>query len=91
VLDDWPRCPRPWLPQGLTERRLTVSVRGVIPTSKPPRAVSTDLGTIERETIAEVLRECRRYRTRAYKRLVLTRTQLYLRLQKHGVEKPPES
>jgi transcriptional regulator with GAF, ATPase, and Fis domain len=59
-------------------------------TGKPPGAVSTDLGTIERETIAQVLRECRWNRTRAAKRLGLTRTQLYLRLQKYGLEKPPE-
>ena len=60
-------------------------------TGKPPGAVSTDLGTIERETIAQVLRECRWNRTRAAKRLGLTRTQLYLRLQKYGLEKPPEA
>ena len=59
-------------------------------TGKPPGAVSTDLGTIERETIAQVLRECRWNRTRAATRLGLTRTQLYLRLQKYGLEKPPE-
>jgi transcriptional regulator with GAF, ATPase, and Fis domain len=59
-------------------------------TGKPRGAVSTDLGTIERETIAQVLRECRGNRTRAAKRLGLTRTQLYLRLQKYGIEKPAE-
>ncbi len=58
---------------------------------KPPGRVSTDLGTIERETIAQVLRECRWNRTRAAKRLGLTRTQLYLRLQKYGLERPPEA
>ena len=58
---------------------------------QPAGAVSTDLGTIERETIAQVLRECRWNRTRAAKRLGLTRTQLYLRLQKYGLEKPPDA
>ena len=58
---------------------------------QPAGAVSTDLGSIERETIAQVLRECRWNRTRAAKRLGLTRTQLYLRLQKHGLEKPPDA
>jgi transcriptional regulator with PAS, ATPase and Fis domain len=57
---------------------------------KPPGATATDLGTIERETIAQVLGECRWNRTRAAKRLGLTRTQLYLRLQKYGLEQPPE-
>jgi transcriptional regulator with GAF, ATPase, and Fis domain len=56
----------------------------------PGGAVSTDLGTIERDTIARVLAECRWNRTRAAKRLGLTRTQLYLRLQKYGMEKPPD-
>ena len=59
-------------------------------TGKPPGAASSDLGTIERETIAQVLRECRWNRTRAAKRLGLTRTQLYLRLQKYGLEKPSD-
>ena len=59
-------------------------------TAKPPGAVSTDLGTIERETIAQVLSECRWNRTRAAKRLGLTRTQLYLRLQKYGLERPAD-
>jgi DNA-binding NtrC family response regulator len=58
---------------------------------KPAGTVSTDLGTIERDTIAQVLAECRWNRTRAAKRLGLTRTQLYLRLQKYGIEKPPEA
>jgi DNA-binding NtrC family response regulator len=57
---------------------------------KAPGAAATDLGTIERETIAQVLGECRWNRTRAAKRLGLTRTQLYLRLQKYGLEQPPE-
>ena len=60
------------------------------PFGKPPVAGSTDLGTIERETIAQVLRECRWNRTRAAKRLGLTRTQLYLRLQKYRLEQPPD-
>jgi transcriptional regulator with GAF, ATPase, and Fis domain len=59
-------------------------------TGTPRGAVSTDLGMIERDTIAQVLRECRWNRTRAAKRLGLTRTQLYLRLQKYGLEKPAD-
>jgi DNA-binding NtrC family response regulator len=58
---------------------------------KPRGAVSTDLGIIERDTIIQVLRDCRWNRTRAAKRLGLTRTQLYLRLQKYGLEKPAEA
>ena len=59
-------------------------------TGKPRGALSTDLGTIESDTITQVLRECRWNRTRAAKRLGLTRTQLYLRLQKYGLEKPSD-
>jgi transcriptional regulator of acetoin/glycerol metabolism len=58
---------------------------------KPLGAVSTDLGSIERDTITQVLRECRWNRTRAAKRLGLTRTQLYLRLQKYAIEQPPDA
>jgi DNA-binding NtrC family response regulator len=60
-------------------------------TTRSPGAASTDLGAIERETIAQVLRECRWNRTRAAKRLGLTRTQLYLRLQKYGIDRPPDA
>jgi two-component system response regulator FlrC len=59
--------------------------------SKPRSATSTDLSTIERDTIANVLRECRWNRTRAAKRLGLSRTQLYLRMQKYQIDKPPET
>ena len=58
---------------------------------RPPGPASTDLSAIERQTIAQVLVECRWNRTRAAKRLGLTRTQLYLRLQKYGLEKPPDA
>ena len=61
------------------------------PGGAAPVGNSTDLGTIERETIAQVLHECRWNRTRAAKRLGLTRTQLYLRLQKYGLEKPADA
>jgi DNA-binding NtrC family response regulator len=60
-------------------------------TARPRGAASTDLSSIERDTIAQVLRECRWNRTRAAKRLGLTRTQLYLRLQKYGLEKPADA
>ena len=36
-----------------------------------------------------MLRECRGNKTRAAKRLGLSRTQLYLRLQKYGLESRP--
>ena len=58
---------------------------------KPRSATSTDLGTIERDTIANVLRECGWNKTRAAKRLGLSRTQLHLRIQKYQIEKAPEA
>ena len=39
----------------------------------------TDLPTVERDTIAKVLQECRR----------LSRTQLYVRLRHYDLEPPP--
>jgi two-component system response regulator AtoC len=55
---------------------------------KAPGAASTDLSTIERETVAQVLNECRWNKTRAANRLGLTRSQLYMRLQKYGIKEP---
>jgi two-component system, NtrC family, response regulator AtoC len=53
-----------------------------------PPGVSTDLRSVERETIAQVLRECRWNKARAARRLGLTRTQLYGRMRKFGLEEP---
>jgi transcriptional regulator with GAF, ATPase, and Fis domain len=58
----------------------------------PPRPLSvptTDLSTVERDTIAHVLRDCRWNKSQAAKRLGLTRTQLYVRLRKYALEQPP--
>ena len=51
-----------------------------------PRNDTTDLGVVERTTIAKVLQECRNNKTRAARRLGLTRTQLHLRIRKYGLE-----
>ena len=53
------------------------------------QSASTDLGTVERETIVHVLRETRWNKSKAAKRLGLSRTQLYVRLRKYGLEEPP--
>jgi transcriptional regulator with GAF, ATPase, and Fis domain len=50
---------------------------------------TTDLGTVERETIARVMRETRWNKSKAARRLGLSRTQLYVRLRKYGLEEPP--
>jgi DNA-binding NtrC family response regulator len=58
--------------------------------AKPPAgAPTTNLRTVERATIVQVLRECRGNKARAAKRLGLTRTQLYGRLRKYGLEEEP--
>jgi transcriptional regulator with PAS, ATPase and Fis domain len=58
--------------------------------SKPTTAQATnDLGTVERETIARVLREAQWNKSKAAKRLGLSRTQLYVRMKKYGLEQPP--
>jgi transcriptional regulator with GAF, ATPase, and Fis domain len=50
---------------------------------------TVDLNIVERDTIAQVMRECRWNKSRAAKRLGLSRTQLYVRLRKYELEQPP--
>jgi DNA-binding NtrC family response regulator len=52
------------------------------------REDTTDLSAVERTTIAKVLGECRGNKTKAARRLGLTRTQLHLRVRKYGLEEP---
>jgi DNA-binding NtrC family response regulator len=49
-------------------------------------AKTTDLNEVERQTIGHVMRETRGNKSRAAKRLGLTRTQLYGRLRKYGLD-----
>ena len=49
-------------------------------------ASSTDLSTIERQTIETVLRETDWNKSKTARRLGLTRTQLYVRLRRYGLE-----
>jgi transcriptional regulator with PAS, ATPase and Fis domain len=50
---------------------------------------TTNLNTVERETIAQVLKDVRWNKSKAAARLGLSRTQLYVRLRKYGLEQPP--
>jgi DNA-binding NtrC family response regulator len=52
---------------------------------KPIGEGSSNLRSVERDIIVRVLEECRGNKARAAKRLGLTRTQLYSRLQKHEI------
>ena len=49
-------------------------------------AETTDLNEVERQTIGHVMRETRGNKSKAAKRLGLTRTQLYGRLRKYGLD-----
>ena len=48
----------------------------------------TDLGAAERQTIKQVLQETDGNKAKAARRLGITRTQLYVRLRRHGLELP---
>ena len=50
-------------------------------------ADSTDLDIIERRTIERVMREVKGNKAQASRELGITRTQLYMRLRKHGLER----
>jgi transcriptional regulator with PAS, ATPase and Fis domain len=59
--------------------------------SLPRASNTTDLSTVERETIAQVLRDCHWNKSKAAQRLGLSRTQLYVRLRKYELEQPPQN
>ena len=54
--------------------------------TRSPRNDVTDLNTIERTTIVKVLHEARGNKTKAARRLGLSRTQLHSRIRKYGLE-----
>ena len=54
--------------------------------AKSLRDDTTDLSVVERTTIAKVLKDCRGNKTRAARRLGLSRTQLHLRIRKYRLE-----
>jgi transcriptional regulator of acetoin/glycerol metabolism len=56
--------------------------------SRPAPGTTTDLSAVERDTIEHVLRECRWNKSKAAKRLGLSRTQLYVRLRKYDLDQP---
>jgi Nif-specific regulatory protein len=54
--------------------------------AKPIAAAPNDLSTIERQTIENVLRQTDWNKSKTARRLGLTRTQLYVRLRRYGLE-----
>ena len=53
---------------------------------RPVQATTTTLSAVERETIDRVLRECGGNKSKAARRLGLSRTQLYVRLRKYDID-----
>jgi DNA-binding NtrC family response regulator len=53
---------------------------------RPAGAITTDLHVFERETIEQVMRDTSGNKSRAAKRLGLSRTQLYVRLRRYGLD-----
>ena len=60
----------------------------VVRTTAP---ASTDLNVVERQTIEHVMRDTGGNKSKAARRLGLSRTQLYVRLRKYNLEKPGRS
>ena len=54
--------------------------------TKSPGGDTTDVSVVERTMIAKVLQECRGNKTKAARRLGLSRTQIYMRIRKYGLE-----
>ena len=54
--------------------------------AKSLRDDTTDLSVVERTTISKALHECRGNKTKAARRLGLSRTQIYMRIRKYGLE-----
>jgi transcriptional regulator with PAS, ATPase and Fis domain len=53
-----------------------------------PTATTTNLPLVERDTIEQVMRDCGWNKSKAAKRLGLSRTQLYVRLRRYELEQP---
>ncbi|HUK36178.1 MAG TPA: sigma 54-interacting transcriptional regulator, partial [Vicinamibacterales bacterium] len=68
-----------------------LSLRSAAKTNGSAATPTTNLNTVERDTIAQVLRDCRWNKSKAAARLGLSRTQLYVRMRKYGLEQPPLS
>jgi transcriptional regulator with GAF, ATPase, and Fis domain len=94
---DWPGNVREL--RNALERAVILSDGGLItaphlslPAERPTATEAiTDLGVAERQTIEQVMRATRGNKSRAAKRLGLTRAQLYVRLRKYGMDTPGDS
>jgi len=57
-------------------------------TPRAPETETNDLNVVERDTIERVMRDTRGNKSKAARRLGLSRTQLYVRLRKYDLDKP---
>jgi transcriptional regulator with GAF, ATPase, and Fis domain len=55
---------------------------------RPAQSPAGELNAVERDTIARAMRECHGNKSKAARRLGLSRTQLYVRLRKYGIKQP---
>ena len=90
---DWPGNVREL--RNALERAAIVSEGGLISaehlalhTERPAPATTTDLNAMERQTIEHVMRDSGWNKSKAARRLGLSRTQLYVRLRKHDLADP---
>jgi len=60
----------------------------LLASARTDSSVGTDLNVVERETIERVMRDCRWNKSKAARRLGLSRKQLYVRLEKYDLEQP---
>jgi transcriptional regulator with PAS, ATPase and Fis domain len=78
--------------RNVLERAAILSDEGVIerrhlsPHAKPATAAPHDLGAMERQTIEQVLRQTDGNKSKTARQLGLSRTQLYVRLRRYGLE-----
>ena len=71
----------------LSEGGLILPQHLVLPAGRQPATSrTTDLNVVERQTVEQVMRETRGNKSRAAKRLGLTRAQLNHRLRKYGLD-----
>jgi transcriptional regulator with PAS, ATPase and Fis domain len=69
----------------IAAQHLSLPVQRTMPTS------TTDLSAVERQTIEHVMRDTGWNKSKAAKRLGLSRTQLYVRLRKYDLENPSQT
>jgi transcriptional regulator with PAS, ATPase and Fis domain len=68
---------------------ITAAHLSLQPRTRAVSSATTDLSVVERQTIEQVMRACGWNKSKAARKLGLSRTQLYVRLRKYDLELPP--